>query len=141
MTHGASGIRALVLRGGRVNSLPLAREKSRELLLCEGFRDRSATTRAKGRINNHKIGGPSELLAIQGRECVSSVTSLDTLDDIALKGRDPRVIGHHSPSHQWDFHRCSLFLPTLTWANEGGISPRVLHKILLFRRRATSARA
>ena len=87
------------VRGGRVNSLPLAQERSRVLLLRDGFRDKVATTRAKGRISHPKIGGTSRLLANQGRECVSSVTSLDTLDGIALRGRDPRVMGHHSSSH------------------------------------------
>ena len=47
----------LVLRGRRVNSLLLAREISRELLLHDGFRDRAAATRAKARISHPKIGG------------------------------------------------------------------------------------
>ena len=49
-------------------------------------------------------------------------------------------MGHHSPSHQWDMHRRGLFLPTLPWAREDSISPRVLLKHLLFRRYAIGAR-
>ena len=59
----------LKIRGGRVNLLLLARERSRELLLCEGFRDKVVVIKAKAR---------SGLKARQGRECVSSATSLDT---------------------------------------------------------------
>ena len=55
--------------------------------------------RAKARINHPKMGGTSGLLASQGRGCVSNATSLDTLNGIALRGKDPRVMGHHSPSH------------------------------------------
>ena len=68
----------LVLRGRRVNSRPLAWERSRGLLLHKGFRDRAATTRAKAKINHPKMGDTLELLASQGKECVSSATSLDT---------------------------------------------------------------
>ena len=41
-------------------------------------------------------------------------------------------MGHHSPIHEWDMRRRSLFLPTPPWAREDDISPRVLHKHLLF---------
>ena len=68
----------LVLRGMRVNSLPLAREKSRGILLHEGFRDRAEATKAKARISHLKMGDTLRLLASQSRECVSSATSLDT---------------------------------------------------------------
>ena len=68
----------LVLKGRRVNSLILARERSRGLLLRKGFKDKVAATRAKARISHPKMGDPSGLLASQGRECVSSATSLDT---------------------------------------------------------------
>ena len=51
-------------------------------------------------ISHPKMGATLGLLASQGRESVSSATSLDTLDEIALRGKDPRVMGHHSPSHQ-----------------------------------------
>ena len=99
MTHRASEMRVLVLRGRRVNPLPLAQERSRGLLLHEGFRERVAATRAKARISHLKMGDTLGLLASQGRECVSNATSLDTLDGIALRGKDPRVMGHHNPSH------------------------------------------
>ena len=92
--------------------------------------------RAKARISHPKMGGTPGLLASQGRGCVSSATNLDTLDRIALRGRDPRVMGHHSPNHQWDMHRCSLFLPTLQWARKDNISLRVLHNHVLFHRQA-----
>ena len=71
-------MRVLVLRGMRVNSLLLAQERSRELMLREGFRDRVAATKAKVRISHPKMGDTSGLLASQGRECVSSATNLDT---------------------------------------------------------------
>ena len=67
-----------MLKGRRVNSLLLAWERSRGLLLREGFRDRVAATRAKARISRPKMGDTSGLLVNQGRECVSSATSLDT---------------------------------------------------------------
>ena len=52
-------------------------------------------------------------------------------------------MGHHSPSHQWGMHRRSFFLPTPPWAMEDSInlSPKVLHKHLLFHRQAREARA
>ena len=50
-------------------------------------------------------------------------------------------MGHHSPNHQWDRHGHSLFILTPSWAREIGISPKVLHKHLLFHDRATWARA
>ena len=68
----------LVLKGRRVNPLSLAQKRSRGLLLHEGFKDRAEATRAKARINHPKMGDTSGLLASQGRECVSSATSLDT---------------------------------------------------------------
>ena len=40
-------------------------------------------------------------------------------------------MGHPSPSHQWDVHKLSLFLPTPPWAREDSTSPRVLHRPLL----------
>ena len=89
------------------------------------FRYRVVTPKAKARINHPKMGGTSRILSSQGRGCVSSATSLDILDRIALRGRDLRVIGHHSPCHQWDMHRSSLFLPTPPWAKKYSISPRV----------------
>ena len=69
MTHGASGMRVLVIREKRVNSLLLAPEKSKGLLLRKGFRPRVAATRAKAKISHPKMGDTSGLLASQGREC------------------------------------------------------------------------
>ena len=110
-------------------------------MLHEGLRDRATAIRAKARISHPKMGDTSRLLASQGRGCVSSTTSLDTLGGIAPRGRDLRVMGHHSPNHQWDMHRRSLFPPTLPWAWEDSISAKVLHKHLLFGIQATRARA
>ena len=78
MMQRASKMRVLVIRGRITIRLLLARERSRGLLLHEGFRDRAVTPMAKARISHPKMGGTSGLLAIQGRECVSSATSLDT---------------------------------------------------------------
>ena len=78
MTQRASKMRVLAIREKRTSHLPLARERSRGLLLIKGFIDRAVATRAKARINHPKMGGTSGLLASQGRECVSSATSLDT---------------------------------------------------------------
>ena len=50
-------------------------------------------------------------------------------------------MGHPSPSHQWDMHRCSLFRPTLPWAKEDGINLKVLHRDLLLCRHDGWARA
>ena len=58
-----------------------------------------------------------------------------------FKGRNPRVTGHLSPSHQWDFHRRGLFLLTLSWARGDSISPRALHKGLLLCSQARWVRA
>ena len=126
-------MRVLVIRGRRTDRLLLAWERSKGLLLRKGFKDRVTAPRAKARISHPKMGGTLGLLASQGKGCVSSATSLDTLDEISVRGRDPRIMGHHSPNHQWDMHRRSLFLLTPPWAREDNISPRVLHKHLLFR--------
>ena len=74
-----------------------------------GFKDRATAIRAKAKVNHPKMGGISGLLASQGRGHVSFATSLDTRNGIVLKGMDPRVMGHPSPSHQWDVDRLSLF--------------------------------
>ena len=71
-------MRVLVIRGRGVNSLLLAWERNRGLLLCEGFRDRTVVTKAKARISHPKMGDTLRLLASHGRECVSSATILDT---------------------------------------------------------------
>ena len=141
MTQRTSETRVLVIKGSRTGHVFLAWERRSGLLLHEGFRDSAVAIRAKARISHPKMGDTSRLLASRGRGCVSSTTSLDTLEGIARRGRDLRVIGHHSPSHQWDMHRRSLFLPTPPWAREDNISHRVLHKHLLFRRQAIGARA
>ena len=47
-------------------------------MLREGFRDRAKALRAKARISHPKMGGTLGLLDSQGRECVSSATSLET---------------------------------------------------------------
>ena len=56
MTHREFGMRVLVIRGRRVNSLLLALEISRGLLLCEGFKDKAATIKAKAGISRPKMG-------------------------------------------------------------------------------------
>ena len=60
----------------------------------------AVATRAKAKVNHSGVGDTSGLLASQSREHVSIVTILDTLDGITLRGKDPRVMGHHSLSHQ-----------------------------------------
>ena len=46
----------LVVRGMRVNSFLLARERSRGLLPREGFRDRDVAAKAKARVSHPKMG-------------------------------------------------------------------------------------
>ena len=94
-------------------------------------RNRAVTTRAKAKVNHPGVGDTSEPLVSQGRERVSIATSLDILDGIARRGRDPKDMGHHSPHHQWDSHRHSSFLLTPAWAKGTGVSSKVLHKHLL----------
>ena len=78
MTHGASGMRVLVIKGKRVNYVLLSQERSKGLFLYDGFRDWAIATKAKAKISHTKIGDTLRLLASQGRECISSATSLDT---------------------------------------------------------------
>ena len=59
----------------------------------------------------------------------------------APRGRDPKVMGHHSPNYRWDVHKHRLFLLIPVWAKGTGISLRVLHKHLLCHRQAKEARA
>ena len=99
---------------------------------------RAMATKAKAKVNHFGVGGTSVLLISRGRLSVTIVTSLDTGDGIALRGRDPRVTRHHCLSHQWDMHKRSLFL--LAWARGTGISLRVLHKRLLLHRYAREVR-
>ena len=63
----------LVIKGRRVKSFLLARERSSGLLLREGFRDR-----AKAKISHPKMEDTSGLLASQGKGHVSISTRLDT---------------------------------------------------------------
>ena len=116
----------LVLKRRRVNLL-LALGRSKRLLFHMDLGDRAVATRVKAKVNHPRVGDTSGLLASQGRERVSIVTSLDTIGGIAIKGRDPGNTGHHSPNHQWDMCKHSLFLLTLAWAKGIGVSPRVLH--------------
>ena len=69
-------------------------------------------TKVKANVNHLGVGDTSRLLASQGIERVSIITSLDTSDGISLRGKIPRAMGQHSPSLQWDIRRCSLFLLT-----------------------------
>ena len=71
-------MRVLVIRGMRVNFFLLAQERSRGLLLHEGFKDKVAAIKAKAKISHPKMGDTSGLLANQGRVYVSSATDLDT---------------------------------------------------------------
>ena len=134
-------MRVLVLRGRRINPLLLAREISIGLLLRESSRDRVAATKAKARVSYPKMGDTSGFLASQSREHVSSATSLDILNGIALRGRDPRVMGHLSPNHQWGIHKHSLFLLTPAWAWRTRISSRVRRRHQLFQRQTREAKA
>ena len=76
MTHGASRIRVLKIRGRRANFLLLAQGRSRGLILCKGFRGKAVAIRA--RVNHSKMGNTLGLLARQGKGHVSIATSLDT---------------------------------------------------------------
>ena len=68
----------LRIRGGRVNHLFLAQERSKGFPLLESFRVRTATIRAKAKVNHSKMGDTSGLLASLGRGPVTIVTSLYT---------------------------------------------------------------
>ena len=92
-------MRILVARGRRASLLPV-QERSQRLRVIEGFRDRAAAIKAKARISHPKMGDTLVLLANQGRECVSNATSLDILHKIALRGKDPRTLGHHNPNYR-----------------------------------------
>ena len=76
-------------RGSQVSSLGL------------GKKQRTSVPRgSQGQDQPSQEGGTFGLLANQDRGCVSSATSLDTIDGIAPRDRDPRVMGHHSHNHQ-----------------------------------------
>ena len=66
MTYGASRMQVPVIRGRRVNSLLLAQERSKGLLLHEGFRDRVVATKAKAKISHPKMGNTLGLLTSKG---------------------------------------------------------------------------
>ena len=136
MTHETSGIRVLEIRGRSADLLLLSQGRSRGHLLRKGFMDRVTAIRAKAKVYHPKMGDTSRLLASQGRGHVSIATSLDIGNGIALRGNDPRVMGHLSPSHQWDVHRLGLFLPTPPWAKGTNISLRAQHKPLLLHNQA-----
>ena len=91
------------------------------------LKDRAMATRVKAKVNHPGVGDTLGLLASEGRERVFIITSLDTLNGISLRGRDPESTGHHSPNHQWDMRKRSLFLLTPAWAKGTGVSPKVLH--------------
>ena len=74
----AQSMRVLVIRGRSVKSLLLAWERSRGLLLREGFNDRATTIKVKDRISYPKMVDTLGLLASKGRGHVSNATSLDT---------------------------------------------------------------
>ena len=97
-------------------------------MFCTDLRHRVVTTSAKAKVNHPWVGDTSKLLASQGKERVSIATNLGIIDGIARRGRDTRGMGHHSPNHQWDSHRCSLFLLTTAWAKATSVNPKVLHK-------------
>ena len=122
----AFGTWVIVLKERSVNVL-LALGRSRRLLFRTDLRDRTVATRVKAKVNYPRVGDTSGLLPSQGREHVSIVTILDTLDEIVLGGKDLRNVGHHSPNHQWDMLKSSFFHLTPTWAKGTGVSPRVLH--------------
>ena len=101
MTYETSKIWVLVLRGRKIQLLPTW-ERSRRLLFRMDLRDRAVATRAKAKISCPGVENTSGLLASQSRERVSTATSLDTFDEIAHKGKDPKVMGHLSPNRGWD---------------------------------------
>ena len=133
MTHRASQRRASKIRGRRANLLLLTQERSKGLLLRMGFRDGAVIIKAKAKVGHPKMGGILGLLCSHGRGHVFIATSLDTRNGIILRGRDPRVMGHLSLSHQWDVRRLSFRVTS--------ISLRVLHMPLLFHNQVGWAKA
>ena len=87
-----------MVRGRRANLL-LALGRSRRLMIRTNLKDRAVAIKAKAKVNHPRVGDTPELLASQGRERVSIATSLNILNGIAHRGRDPRDVGHHIPSH------------------------------------------
>ena len=70
-------MRVLVGKGRRV-SLLLALERSRGLLFHEDLYDRTATIRAKAKMDRHKVEDISGLLVSQDKGGVTIANSLDT---------------------------------------------------------------
>ena len=81
-------MRVLVARGRRV-SLLLVRERSRGLLVHEGFR-----------IAAIRVRDGLELLVRLGRWCATISSGPDISGGIAPRDRDPRVSGHCIPSQR-----------------------------------------
>ena len=84
----ALGMQVLVARGRRV-SLLLVRERSIGLLVHVG--SRAAAIRARD---------GSEFPVRLGIWCATITSSPDISRGIALRDRDPRVLGQHSPSQR-----------------------------------------
>ena len=57
------------------------------------------------------------------------------------RGKDPKISGQRSPSHQWDRREHSLFLHPLVRVRGTNISPRVLYEHLLLHRQSREAKA
>ena len=134
MMHGTSEIWMLLkIRGRRVNLLLLARGRSIRLLLYKDFRDSAIAikVKVKAKGDHLQVEDISGLTTRQGRGHVTIAINLETSGGIVLRGRNPRVMGHLSPSHQWDVHQCSLFRLTPPWARRDSINRRVLHRALL----------
>ena len=83
-------MRELVARGRKVNLL-LVRERSRGILVHEGFR--AATIQARDK---------SGLSVRLGRWCATIASNPDISRGIAPRDRDPRVLGQRSPNQRWD---------------------------------------
>ena len=61
MTHGTSEIRVLRIRGMRANLILLAQGRSRGLLLCSGFKEKTVAIRSKAKVNHPRVGDTSRL--------------------------------------------------------------------------------
>ena len=120
-------MRVLVAIGRRVSLL--LQERSRRHLVHEGFRDRVVTIKAKAKA-------PIQV----GQTICYLYHQLGHMKQDCPKGRDPRVSGQCSPSHQWDRCGHSLFLHSPIRVRGTSISLRVLHKHLLPHRQAKEAR-
>ena len=131
-------MRALKIRGKRANLLLLVQGRSRGILLHRVFRDKVATIRDKAmaikamaKVNHPKMRGISGCYPVREKDMFPLPPTLTHEMGIVLIDRDPRVLGHPSPNHQWDIHRLNLFLLILPWARGTSISLKVLYKPLL----------